>query len=130
MKATGIEYRLRDRGEILAEYQSVVSYEQRAHAEEFRQFLAGARSALAWVLGRTKTAPASGRVEPATVERMQREERLSDRVIYATEVRPTLDPDFANGVEHALSWARGAEDLPPTPLELSAPAPRRPCACG
>jgi hypothetical protein len=129
MKAIRVEQQPRGRDELVAEYDAIIAYQQRAHAAEFRQFLAGARAALAWVLGRVPVTPASGEHEPATPSAMRREERLCDRIIYSAEPRPLLDPDFANGIEHALSWARGAEDVPPTPLELAPAAPARLCAC-
>jgi hypothetical protein len=130
MRAIGLGCRLRDPEEIVAEYEAVVAYHETAHAEEFQRFLEGARAALTWVLGHTSHAPASRRDEPVTVEAMQREERFCDSVIYSSDPRPVLDPDFANGVEHALSWARGAEELPPTPLDLTVSVPSRACACG
>ena len=129
MKAIGVQQQPRGRDELLAEYDAVVGYEQRAHAEEFRQFLAGAHAALAWVLGRRSLAPASGRVQEPSIEAMRREEKLCDQIIYSGDPRPLLDPDYANGIEHALSWVRGAEDVPPTPLELSPTVPARLCAC-
>jgi hypothetical protein len=129
MNAIGIDHQRREPDQLLAEYNAIVSNQQRAHADEFRQFLAGARAALAWVLGRVAAAPASGHLEPATVAAMRREERLCDRIIYSGDLRPALDPDFANGIEHALSWARGAEDVPPTPLDLASAPAARLCAC-
>lgn len=130
MKAFAVVRQQRGRDEILAEYDAVIRSEQDAHEVEFQQFLAGARTALAWVLGATTTAPASASDDAPTEASMRREELLCDSIIYAAEPQPLLDPDFANGIEHALSWVRGAEELPPTPLGAVPVAPQRLCACG
>jgi hypothetical protein len=119
---------LRDRAALLAEYKSVRTGEQLAGSPEFRQFLAGARAGLEWTLGLRPVAPATGRREAVTLAAMEREEHFCDQAIYSTEPRPPLDPDYANGIEHALSWARGAEQEPPTPA--FAAVPRAVCTCG
>jgi hypothetical protein len=129
MTTIGVERCMREHGELRTEYEAIAAYEQRALSEEFRNFLSGARTAIGWVLGQSVRTPATGRLKPATVENMLVEERYCDAVIYSDEPRPAVDPDFANGVEHALSWARGAEDVPPAPLEATAVIPRL-CACG
>lgn len=121
---------LRDRAVLLAEYRAVVTAELAADAAEFRLFLTGARAALAWVLGRAATTPATRLPKPATSAEMEREERFCDQVIYSGEAVPVLDPDYANGVEHALSWARGAEVEPPTPPEGAPESDRAVCTCG
>jgi hypothetical protein len=124
MKTT---HRMPDGQTILTEYRAVVAYQPKAEAEEFRNFLAGARAALEWVIGRSARTPATARTEPATLESMEREQRFCDQVIYSPGTCPPIDRDYANGVEHALSWVRGVEDVPPTPLEEAAPA--RLCTC-
>lgn len=129
MTTTGVERRMREHDELLTEYEAITAYEQRALSDEFRNFLSGARAAISWVLGQTVQTPATGRLQPPTVENMLAEERYCDAVIYSDDPRPAVDPDFANGVEHALSWARRAEDVPPAPLEALAVTPRL-CACG
>lgn len=118
---------VRDRTMLRAEHAAVINAVRGADSAEFRRFLDGARSALEWVLGSTLTSPATAAVEPATAARMEREERYCDRIIYSPEPRPALDPDYANGVEHALAWARGAEEEPPTPA--AAPAEAAVCTC-
>jgi hypothetical protein len=118
---------VRDRAMLRAEYDAVAATQREADSPEFRRFLDGARAALEWVLGCALTAPATAAVEPATAARMEREERYCDRIIYSPEPRPALDPDYANGVEHALAWARGAEDEPPTPAAL--PEEAAVCTC-
>jgi hypothetical protein len=121
---------LRDRAVLLAEYQAVLDREQSADTAEFRRFCSGARAALEWVLGRRPTTPATGTPTAVTVAAMKQEEQYCDRAIYTADPRPTLDPDYANGIEHALSWARGAEDEPPTPLERAAQPAQAVCTCG
>jgi len=125
-----ISYALRDRAVLVAEHRALVAAERVAKAPEFRRFLAGARAGLDWVLGRAATAPATGSTEPPTVAQLEREERFCDEAIYSPLPRPALDPDYANGVEHALSWARGAESEPPTPLDGKAQPARAVCTCG
>jgi hypothetical protein len=120
---------MRSQDELVAEYEAIGSYEQRALSEEFQNFLSGARAAIGWVLGHTVHSPASERIGPATVATMHAEERYCDTVIYSDDPRPVIDRDFANGVEHALSWARGAEEHPPAPLEVVV-AQTHMCACG
>jgi hypothetical protein len=129
MTATGIERRMREHEELCAEYEAIGAYAQRALTEEFRNFLAGARAAISWVLGQTVQTPASGQIQPASAENMHAEERYCDSVIYSDHPYPAVDRDYANGVEHALSWARGTEDVPPAPLEAVMATPRL-CACG
>lgn len=121
---------LRDFEVIVAQHDAVTAYEQRASSLEFRNFLLGARAALEWVLGRATLTPASRVPRSVTVGRMVREEQYCDQLIYAPAPRPVLDPDYANGVEHALAWARGAETVPPAPLETSADEDRPVCTCG
>ena len=130
MTVMGIERRMREHGELRAEYEAITGYAQRALTEEFRNFLAGARAAISWVLGQTVQTPASEQLQTASVENMLAEERYCDAVIYSDHPYPAVDRDYANGVEHALSWARGAEDVPPAPLEAAAAAAPRLCACG
>jgi hypothetical protein len=120
---------MRHDDELTAEFEAIGSYEQHALSAEFQNFLAGARAAIGWVLGKTSHSPASHRPIPATVPAMHAEEQYCDTVIYSDHPRPVLDRDVANGVEHALSWARGAEEHPPAPLEVVA-AQTRMCACG
>ena len=118
---------VRDQAMLRAEYDAVAAAWREADSPEFRQFLDGARAALEWVLGRALTSPATFTAEPATVAGMEREEQHCDRIIYSSERRPALDRDYANGVEHALAWARGAEDEPPTPAAL--PEEAALCTC-
>jgi hypothetical protein len=125
-----ITYALRDRALLLAEHQAVTAAASTAGTTEGRRFLTGANAALDWVLGTATTAPATGARKRATVDQMVREERYCDQMIYSDEARPALDPDYANGIEHALSWARGAETEPPTPLDGAALPEREVCTCG
>jgi hypothetical protein len=124
------ECALREREVIFAEYHAIAAHQQTAGTLEFQNFLAGARAALEWVLGRTTTTPATGCTRSVTIQQMEQEERFSDEVIYSATPRPLLDRDYANGVEHALSWARGAETVPPTPVDRDAQDVRRACTCG
>lgn len=107
--------RMRDRVVLGGCLRAVVAAEPAAGSPEFRRFLAGARAGLEWVVGHTPTAPASAEAKRPTTAQMQSEERYCDRIIYSPDVHPVIDPDYANGVEHALSWARGAEEEPPVP---------------
>ncbi len=116
---------MRERAVLVSCLRAVVTSELVASSPEFRRFLAGARAGLEWVLGHTITTPASASVKRPTLAHMQSEERYCDQIIYSADVRPAVDRDYANGVEHALSWARGAEDEPPV-----APQPARAvCTC-
>src|SRR3954466_9671734 len=83
MNTVGVDHQQRDRDEVLAEYDAVVSSQERAHAAEFRQFLAGASAALSWALGHTTIAPASANEVAPTVAAMRHEERLCDQIIYS-----------------------------------------------
>ena len=121
---------LRDRAILVDEYRAAAAAGRAAGTPEARRFLAGASAAIEWVLGQTSTTPATGVRELATVDRMEREERYCDQVIYSADPRPVLDADYANGIEHALSWARGAETEPPTPLDGAALPAREVCTCG
>lgn len=121
---------LRDHELIAAQHRAIAVHERRASSKEFRAFLRGAGAALEWVLGTTTTTPATRLSRSVTVRRMAKEEQYCDQMIYSPEARPDLDPDYANGVEHALSWARGAEAVPPAPADLAAEEVRPVCTCG
>jgi len=123
-------YALRERAVLRTEHTAVVTAGRAATTPEGRRFLAGAAAALDWVLGRTATTPATGARRTPTIEEMEREERYCDQIIYSAEPRPVLDPDYANGIEHALSWARGAESEPPAPMDGAALPEREVCTCG
>jgi hypothetical protein len=77
--------------------------------------MAGVHEALGWVLGRTPWSPLSGRdlPNPGPAELLSEYAR-AEAVRHRSRVLPVgMDRVYVGGIEHALSWARGAADATP-----------------
>ena len=77
--------------------------------------VSGVAHALAWVLGRTPRAPLSGRdlPDPGPAELFSEYAR-AEAVRHRSRVLPEgMDRAYVGGIEHALSWARGAANATP-----------------
>lgn len=105
---------LRSRTEILAHYE----YVRREWSSTGEEFYRGVESALAWALGETRKAPASGSYTlpaPPDHRAVYAEEALARDAIYHRDRGrgiPDIDRSYAVGVEHTLMWVRADPHTP------------------
>lgn len=110
--------RLRDPAVLRAQLAELRSRASGTGGEQ--SFDQGATDALHWVC-EGGPGPLTGSVEgrPVSVQAIVRELATAEEVIHG---RPSRCRDYAQGVEHALMWARCATAAPPRPAPSAVPA--------
>ena len=75
-------------------------------------YMRGAVAAFDWLLGLVPAAPITGATE-ITHASVVEVERLAEDAVYRRRGAPDVSPGWANGVNHAVLWARGRTADPP-----------------